>query len=497
MSRPRILTDADRAFFADVVRLVFTNPFSTTRIELDTRLGGASPNAPEPLRRAKLVRAVSARIARLDRRAPMRLDRYANADRDVLWYAFLFEVYHRFKDDFDRLIADQLEDGAGSIPVPFAAAALRLLDRRGFPKNEALRNFALYYQLRRAFFFIDRMVGTSASMRELRVNLWNNIFTSDIRWYNRHLWNRMEEFSTLLLGETGTGKGTAATAIGRSGFIPFDDKKGRFRESFTKALVSLNLSQFPSALIESELFGHKKGSFTGAVEDHPGVFASCSPYGSIFLDEIGEVSVPTQIKLLQVLQERWFTPVGSHEQLRFRGRVVAATNRSLDELRSEGRLRDDFFYRLCSDVVVVPPLRRRIAEDPKELETLVDHTLRRLVGDEAPELTDFVLSRIRRDLGTGYPWPGNVRELEQCVRRILIRRSYEGDRRAISDAQSDVARGIDAEAFDALGLQQAYCALLYRRYGAFGRVARITGLDRRTVKKYVQNELESSAPNDR
>ena len=117
----------------------------------------------------------------------------------------------------------------------------------------------------------------------------------------------------MLLGETGTGKGTAAAAIGRSGYIPFDERQGRFAESFMRGFIALNLSQFPETLIESELFGHRKGAFTGAVEAHQGVLARCSPYGAIFLDEIGDVPVPVQIKLLQVLQERTFCPVGSHE----------------------------------------------------------------------------------------------------------------------------------------------------------------------------------------
>ena len=117
-------------------------------------------------------------------------------------------------------------------------------------------------------------------------------FTRDILFYQQHLTGRMEDFSTLILGDTGTGKGTAASAIGRSGFIPFNEKTGTFSESFTKAFVSINLSQFPEGIIESELFGHRKGAFTGAVEAHEGMFDTCSPHGSIFLDEIGDISIP-------------------------------------------------------------------------------------------------------------------------------------------------------------------------------------------------------------
>src|SRR5439155_22025679 len=116
---------------------------------------------------------------------------------------------------------------------------------------------------------------------------WNNIFTHDVRCYDRYLWNRMEDFSTLLLGETGTGKGTTAAAIGRSGFIPFEEKKGCFAESFTRSFVALNLSQYPEALIESELLGDKKGAFTGAIEAHERSFSRGSHCGARFLDDGG------------------------------------------------------------------------------------------------------------------------------------------------------------------------------------------------------------------
>src|SRR5262249_13598430 len=152
----------------------------------------------------------------------------------------------------------------------------------------------------------------------------------------------------------------------------------------------INLSQYPEALLESELFGHRKGAFTGAVESHEGLFARCSPHGAIFLDEIGEVPATVQIKLLQVLQERVFSPVGSHEKHRFRGRVVAASTRAIHDLRQRGAFRDDFFYRLCSDIITVPPLRQRLEEDPGELEELLKHTLSRMTGEESPPLVEKV-----------------------------------------------------------------------------------------------------------
>ena len=324
-------------------------------------------------------------------------------------------------------------------------------------------------------------------MREFRRLLWNDVFTQDVQLYDRYLWNRMEDFSTLLLGETGTGKGAGAAAIGRSGYIPFDEKQGRFTESFLRSFIALNLSQFPETLIESELFGHRKGAFTGAVESHEGVLARCSRHGSIFLDEIGEVSAPVQIKLLQVLQERTFCPVGSHEPERFRGRVIAATNRPLESLRGRGLFRDDFFYRLCTDIIEVPPLRQRLQEDPGELRHLLEHLLGNIMGDAGSVLADKVEAAIRRDVDAEYPWPGNVRELEQALRRILLTGGYAGSAQPTAkDLVENLVTGIETEALDAAGLLSGYCALLYESSANYEAVARQTNLDRRTVKKYVK-----------
>ena len=204
------------------------------------------------------------------------------------------------------------------------------------------------------------------------------------------------------------------------------------------------------------------------------------------LDEIGEVSTPIQLKLLQVLQERTFTPVGSHEPSRFQGRVIAATNRSMAEIRDKGVFRDDFYYRLCSDHITVPPLRRRIQEDNRELGDLLAHTVQRMVGKPSPELMEMVKGVIDKSLGPDYPWPGNVRELEQCVRSVLLRQDYAGDRKSsLPDLEASLTRGIKTGDLDAQNLISGYCRLLYQRHGTFEEVARHTRLDRRTVKKYI------------
>ena len=481
----------DRDFFQTVFETAFCNPFSEQRAQLDTKLIGHAIEPFHELHLAEIRDAVCARVRRLEAAGLADIRRYAAAERPLMQIVFLFETFHLHYLDFDELIRDQLRLGAQSAPVRFADTALAQMRRRGIGSTAAVRYFSIFYQLRRAFHFIVRgLVGRSPCMCELRRHLWNSVFTQDMHRYDRYLWDRMEDFSTLLLGETGTGKGAAAAAIGRSGFIPFDEKNGRFAESFLRSFNAINLSQFPETLIESELFGHRKGAFTGAIEAHEGVLGRCSPHGAIFLDEIGDVSVPVQIKLLQVLQERTFCPVGSHEPVRFRGRVIAATNRSLEDLRRRRLFRDDFFYRLCSDEIQVPPLRQRLQEAPGELDELLAHVIGGMIGEPAPDLASSVKVSLQQSVGERYAWPGNVRELEQAVRRILLTGTYRGSTASQTRGILDqLVNGIEAERLDADAVLAGYCALLYENCGNYEEVARRTNLDRRTAKKYVQQGL--------
>ncbi|MFZ5570423.1 MAG: sigma-54-dependent transcriptional regulator [Thermodesulfobacteriota bacterium] len=482
------LSAGEREFFSLVSRAMFVNPFSEERSDLDRKIAGQYPQADRSEIIARAVEEVARRIEILEQEKRSDLHFYAAEDAKILEKTFLFDFFYRFKDRFDQLIRDQIQAGENPIKIPFYPEALSLMLRRGFTEEMFRRNFELGFQARRAFFFIDRtLVGNSRSMKQLRLDLWNNVFTHNIEFYERYLWNRLEDFSTLILGETGTGKGTAALAIGRSGFIPLDKRKRIFVESFARSFVSLNLSQFPETLIESELFGHKKGAFTGALEDHNGVFDRCSPYGAILLDEIGEVSRPVQIKLLQVLQERIYSPVGSQKKNRFHGRVIAATNRPIEEIRGKGLFRDDFYYRLCSDIITVPPLRQRIQEAPEELDRLLYFTVEKMIGTPSPELVAAVRAVIDKQLGPNYAWPGNVRELEQCVRRVLLKGTYAGDfQLAATELNAKLKHHIDGGDISAQHLTSAYCSLLYQRHGTFEEVSRRTALDRRTVKKYIQ-----------
>ena len=484
-----------------VAGAAFANPFAPERVELDRALANAAlppaearppeygPESPAGGRvLARALERLEGQIAVWRGQGRAKVGAFPAAWREAAELMFLFVVFHRHSGRFDGLIAAQEAAGDKPSAAPFVPALLAELEGFGFSRADALKYAGLFYQLRRAFHFISTgLVGSSPCMDGLRRRLWGNVFTGDMRWYVRHLWDRMEDYSTLLTGETGTGKGAAAAALGKSGYIPFDEKSGAFVESFTRAFVPLNLAECPPALLESELFGHRKGAFTGALEDHDGVFARCSPHGAIFLDEIGDAAPATQVKLLRVLQDRVFAPVGGRSTRRFSGRVIAATHVDLDRARAEGRFREDFYYRLCSDLIEVPPLRVRFRENPAERDELTSVLLHRLTGRRDADLVAHVRQALIRDVPAEHPWPGNVRELEQAVRRILLTGSYHPSAaagrpatRALALANRMLQGSLDAES-----LLSEYCGLLYEQDARYTEVARITGLDRRTVKRHL------------
>jgi len=493
------LSANDRDFFRLINEVGSLNPFSKKRLEMERHITDGIRETGKESSVDLVILNVLRRIKELQKAGKADWRRYREEDAQLVFGVVLFDIYYRYTEAFDRLILAQIEAGDKPCRVPFAGDVLELLLSRGFTERESTRFFAIFYQLRRAFHFIHySLIGQSASMEKLRCDLWNNVFTCDIREYEKCLWNRMEDFSTLILGETGSGKGASAAAIGRSGFIPFDAAKGTFAESFTRNFIGVNLSQFPESLIESELFGHKKGAFTGAIDDQLGVFALCTPHGAIFLDEIGDASIPVQIKLLQVLQERTFSPLGERTKCRFNGRVIAATNKPLDALLRCGVFREDFYYRLCSDVIVVPPLRQRLEEDPLEMNALLELLVTRTLGEPSSGWVSLIRDILCRDLGEDYAWPGNVREMEQAVRRIILSREYRGNLYVKPDPDSlaeKIQTGMNRGSLTAKQVLSSYCALLYDRHGNLEEVARRTQLDRRTVKKYL-NSSEHSMDTD-
>jgi DNA-binding NtrC family response regulator len=497
MNRNRILSKEDRDFFRLVRQAIIANPFSEERLRLDITIAAFPSTKADTHNIENTLAAIEDRIVGLEKDQKQLVAAYSGEDRQLMETAVLFWFFYRFRGNFDGFIRKQILSGETPIKLDFFDEVNAFLKLRGFPEEEIQRAIEHSYQFRRAFHFINRnLIGKSPVMKKLRYDLWNNIFTHNVELYRRFLLNRMEDFSTLILGETGTGKGTVASAIGRSGYIPFDMSKKCFVESFMQSFLSINLSQFSESLIESELFGHKKGAFTGAVEDYLGIFGRCSSHGAIFLDEIGETSHPIQIKLLQVLQDRVFYPVGSRQQERFQGRVIAATNRPLKELRHKKVFRDDFYYRMCSDIISVPSLRQRIREDSFELEDLLDFIVKRIVGEDSGELMEIIKDTVRRHPGAGYPWYGNVRELEQCVRRVILKKEYRGEFPEEHDSlDKQICARIEAGDMPAGQLMAGYCRLLYERFKTYEEVARITGLDRRTVTKHIKSWSGSQSLN--
>ncbi len=214
------------------------------------------------------------------------------------------------------------------------------------------------------------------------------------------------DVNVLILGESGTGKELVARAIHHH------SRRGK------EPLLAINCAAIPETLLESELFGHERGSFTGAEKRRVGKFEQAHG-GTIFLDEIGDMSGPTQAKVLRVLQDQRFERVGGNETVQADARVIAATNQDLEELAEVGRFRRDLYYRLKVFTVQLPPLRERIDDIP----LLVDHFIRLYNPDVGKRVRSA--SREMLDLLRRYSWPGNVRELQGAIKNALVNATDE------------------------------------------------------------------------
>jgi DNA-binding NtrC family response regulator len=298
---------------------------------------------------------------------------------------------------------------------PFDIEELKMVVAQGLEKRRLKQeNVLLKRELKDKYSYAN-MIGKSKKMQEI-YGLIEKIADSD---------------STVLIsGESGTGKEIAARAIhslSRRGERPF---------------VSINCGALPENLLESEMFGHVKGSFTGAVSHKKGMF-EVAESGSLFLDEIGEMAPYTQVKLLRALQERTIRRVGGTEEVPIDVRIVAATNQDLKARLEEGRFREDLFYRLNVISFEMPPLRERKEDIP----LLVNHFLEkycRKMGRRMKRLAPEVINVFET-----YPWPGNVRELENVIERTVtieeretITRKSLPDELTAAPGKTDPARGI-------------------------------------------------------
>ncbi len=294
---------------------------------------------------------------------------------------------------------------AATLPAstPIAPADLEFLNRLGIQIGLAVENMLLHQENAR----LRRQLEQDG--RYLREEINEAFDVSGLMYASHGIAEVMAQVrkaaatdaTVLLIGETGTGKELFARTIHAQ-----SPKSHR-------PLVKVNCGAIPSGLIESTLFGHEKGAFTGAVNRHIGLF-EVADGGTLFLDEIGELPLEMQVKLLRVLQEGEFTRVGGHETLKTAVRVIAATNRSLESMVQEGSFRADLYYRLAVIPVIIPPLRERPDDIPLLATAFVQKFARR-VHKPIKMISPDAMRRL-----TAYPFPGNVRELENLIERAVV-----------------------------------------------------------------------------
>jgi len=277
------------------------------------------------------------------------------------------------------------------IQKPFDVEELKLIVRKTLEKQQLVAENQAFKRAQRERGSVNNIIGTSAKMQAI----FQMIETV------------AEVQSTVLVnGESGTGKELVARAI--------HDMSPRAEKPF----ISINCGAFTETLLESELFGYVKGSFTGANTNRKGLFEAAHG-GTIFLDEIGEMSPAMQVKLLRVLQERRVRPVGAHEESVVDARVIAATNRDLKQMTVDGTFREDLFYRISVIPIDLPPLRERREDIPD----LVDHFVKKFCDQSGKQLA--ISPRTVQYL-EDYAWHGNVRELEHTIERaVALERSSE------------------------------------------------------------------------
>lgn len=500
-----LMTDQERRFLTAVSGLAYSNPFLPERIEFERAALGreyvpgslvwsASVTSPDDVppnlarlraRLGPVVEKVRSRLAALPDARAEELGIYEEATQYFLFERYYPEFlapesnwrfYGRFSADWDYFFLRDSRRFASAVHAPHMFACFRQVEQA----------------FRHIFFNI---IGNSMPAARLRAAVWQSVFTHDMRRYGRALYKKMADFPTLITGRSGTGKELVARAIANSRYVPFDPSRHAFKgESGDNALIALNLASLSPTLIESELFGHRRGAFTGAVGDRKGWLDSCPATGSIFLDELGELDITIQVKLLRVLETRRFSAVGDTAVREFSGKLIAATNRDLPAEIRAGRFREDVYYRLCADQIRTPSLREQMDDSPEVLHELLEYMVRRVVGEDSARTLAEVEDWVRRKLPPGYSWPGNYRELEQCVRNIVIRRSYQP--MAESDGEGltamTLARRIEDGRLSADELVSHYAATVYSKTGTYEETARRLGLDRRTVKAKVERFLSSA-----
>jgi DNA-binding NtrC family response regulator len=503
------LSAANRRFLTAVSKLLYSNPFLPDILVYEREALGPEAVDEEPIWSMTVsdpdrVRANGWRIIeRLEPLLKSLRDSLASGQEaseaelalyeDGLLYHFYYRYYQQLVLATFRLSSK--DKSRWSFYGEFREDWSRFFDIPGrkLPTgHQAKHTFACYYQIARAFHHIyEQIIGNSRPAARLRAAIWQSLFTHDIRRYRRTLFLRMNEFATLITGPSGTGKELVARSIALSRYVPFDESRLSFDEDLRGLFFPINIAALPGTLVESELFGHKRGSFTGAVQDKRGWLEACPPLGAVFLDEIGDLDPEIQVKLLRVIETRSFQALGENtaQMHRFEGKLMAATNRNLALAIRKGRFREDLYYRLCSDQILTPSFRQQLDESPEVMSDLILFMSRRVAGGEAEALAKQALEWIEKNLDPLYEWPGNYRELEQCVRNILIRNEYQTSRLPKAKDNRDIFGEARNGALTAGELLSRYCTLVYSQTGSYEETARKLEIDRRTVKAKVNQDL--------
>ena len=418
-----------------------------------------------------------------------------DADATLYEGAVVYMLYHRY---YPRLEEELAAQRAGDARARWGFYREFERDWREWlypPESRPLsafpapHMFAFFFQLARAFHQIfESIIGSSAPAARLRAAVWQSIFTHDLHRYRRNLYARMGDLVTLVTGPSGTGKELVARAIALSRYVPFDPRTLRFEDDPASHFHPIHIAALTGTLVESELFGHRRGAFTGAAQDRKGWLEACPPLGAVFLDEIGELAPDVQVKLLRMIETRLFSAVGESAPRRFEGKLIAATNRDLAVEIRKGQFREDLYYRLCSDLIRTPSLRQQMDESPAVLRDLVRFLAGRIAGEDGDAVASEAMVFIETRLPADYAWPGNYRELEQCIRNVLVRKEYAPPPASPSQT-SDIFDEARAGTLSADALLSRYCTLVYAQTGSYEGAAARLGIDRRTVKARVDPTL--------
>ena len=507
-----MLNPSERRFLTALSRLAYSNPFQPVRLELEREALGNDYEPEDYVAWSKdfsrqeierpNVRRLNTQAEQLADRLRDELQAGAKVDEATLGlYQDLisYVLYYRHATRLD--VAGFLQGGR-RLEKKVAQIWREFLQQFhhyfNLPHHSLAASedpahwFASLFQVRRAFLSIfDNILGESLPAVQLRAMVWQSVFTHDMRRYRRVLYPQMREFTTLITGPSGTGKELVARAISLSQYLAFDPDREQFTGGLSDAFSPVNLSALSPTLIESELFGHCRGAFTGALADRIGWLETCPAHGAVFLDEIGDLDHALQVKLLRVLQNGDYSRIGEALQRRFAGKLLAATHRNLAQEMHAGRFREDLYYRLCSDRIQTPALREQLDDRPEALRGLISFIAQGLVASEAEQLTDEVETWISEHVGQDYPWPGNIRELEQCVRNVLVRQQYEPQQLAEPASSSTALWLQEAErgTLTFAELLSSYCTAVYAKVGSYQQTAEVLGLDRRTVSSKIDRDL--------